>query len=355
MKRSAFVRATTAALAGAAPLAALAESTTVASWEDGLRTDAAPHTLEFWYFDTLMDDGTTAGFNFFTRAPGVLDGPLAPQVSINIGPPHGARTREVLRFAPGECSFARDRCDVRIGPNRAGGALVDGVGKRYHVDVVGKESAAHLVFSGEVPAWRPAAPDTQLRPGITFAWQPFIPYGRVTGTLAYGGKTHAVRGSCYHDHNWMNVNMNTIVDRWYWGRANTANYHLVFTQLFGRGAIAGAPISTLLVARRNAIELGVYGQGIPLTLTTADIATGYGGRTYPRALDFAWKGARGQVHLALRNPRFIEWFPLPPNAVLGDTNPWYYRWIADVALSVDLDKRRTSEHGTAIYEQLLLH
>jgi hypothetical protein len=207
-----------------------------------------------------------------------------------------------------------------------------------------------LVFRGEVPPWRPGPREGELKPGIVFAWMPFVPYGRVEGTLTYDGTVHRVRGSCYHDHNWMNVDMTKIVDHWYWGRANTEHYRLVFVQVFGRPeAIGSAPISAFMLARDSRISLGDYGQGIPFTLHDADFATGPGGRTYPKALDFTWAGSRGTVRLALRNPKFIESF------AVGTGNAWYYRWKSDLDLRVDLDGSRVRERGTAVYEQLLLH
>lgn len=326
-----------------------ASSPAVAPWEDGLRTGGAPGSLEFWYFDTLMDDGTTAGFNFFTRPPTELAGPLKPRVSLNIGRPDQRRTREVIDYRADEFFAARDHCDVRIGPNRASGTLVDGFG-RYEINLRGKESAANLVFHGEVPAWRPGRRDGEIKPGITFAWVPFIPYGNVEGTLTYDDKVHHVRGTGYHDHNWMNVDMTKIVDHWYWGRAYTANYRLVFAQVYGRANVLGsAPISAFLVAHNRSIVLGKYGQGIPLTLRETDPAVGPGGRSYSKKLDFEWSGPQGHVHLALRNPNFIEWFPV------GANNAWYYRWKADVDLTLDLDGSHVAERGIAVYERLLLH
>jgi hypothetical protein len=357
--RRVFIRMTSLMAGASTPFsvlgfkrAALASDTTlsppVVSWEDGLRTGGAPGTLEFWYFDTLLDDGSTAGFNFFTRPPTELEGSLKPRVSINIGRPDLRRTREVLDYGADDFSAALDRCDVRIGPHRASGTLVDGFG-RYEVKVVGKEVAANLTFRGKVPAWRPGPRDGELKPGIVFAWLPFIPYGTVDGTLTYDGVEHRVSGTCYHDHNWMNVDMTKIVDHWYWGRANTEHYQLVFVQIFGRPeAIGSAPISAFMLARDRKIALGDYGQGIPFTLKDADFATGPGGRKYPKSLDFDWTGSQGSVRLALRNPKFIEYFPV------GTGNAWYYRWKADLDLSVNLDGSRIRERGTAVYEQLLL-
>jgi hypothetical protein len=336
-------------LAASASAGTHATAAPVEPWEDSLRTGGAPGTVEFWYFDTVMDDGTTAGFNFFTRPPTQPAGPLKPQVSINIGRPDLQRFREVLPYSADEFHAARDHCDVRIGPNRASGTLVNGLG-HYAIEVVGKETAAKLDFHAEVPPWRPGSRSGEIKPGIVFSWLPFIPYGRVEGTLTYGGATHHVRGTCYHDHNWMNVNMTSIVDHWYWGRGNTEHYRLVFVQVFGiADKIGSAPISAFMVARDRTIELGDYGQGIPLTLRTRDIAKGPGGREYPKALDFDWKGPRGTVTLSLRDPHFIEWFPVPPD------DGWYYRWKADLELTVELDGTRVVERGTAIYEQLLLH
>jgi hypothetical protein len=359
LRRGDFVRmmsliaGTSAGLSGAGfPRTALAmdnpSSPPVEPWEDGLRTGGAAGTLEFWYFDTVLDDGSTAGFNFFTRPPTELAGSLKPRVSINIGRPDHRRTREVIDYRADEFFAARDRCDVRIGPNRASGTLIDGFG-RYEISLTGKETAANLVFHGKVPAWRPGPRDGELKPGIIFAWLPFIPYGSVEGTLTYDGTEHHVRGTGYHDHNWMNIDMTQIVNHWYWGRAYSKTYRLVFVQVFGRPeAIGSAPISALLVAHDRSIMLGDYGQDIPLTLREADFATGPGGHSYPKSLDFDWTGSQGGVRLALRGPEFIESFSV-------GSGGWYYRWKAKLELTLDLDGTHVVEEGIAVYERLLLH
>jgi predicted secreted hydrolase len=79
-----------------------------------------------------------------------------------------------------------------------------------------------------------------------FAWLPSIPYGTVEGKLTHSGQTHSVRGTGYHDHNWGNVALPSVLDHWYWVRAHVGPYTLIFVEQIALkkiwfGAFAGLP------------------------------------------------------------------------------------------------------------------
>ena len=57
-----------------------------ALWEDGLRTDGAAGSFEWWYFDSKLDDGSSLVIIFFT-------GPMSSKKTDKLEPHHAADQR----------------------------------------------------------------------------------------------------------------------------------------------------------------------------------------------------------------------------------------------------------------------
>ncbi len=324
-------------------------------WEDGLRADAAAGAFEWWYFDAAFEDGSTAVIVFMTKPLLERKGPLAPAVTLTITPPGGEKLSVLQSYPASEFSASRQSCDVRIGNNRACGDL-----QRYELHASAGGLEADLVFSGLVPAWRPGAGKNYFSQDLQryFAWLPAIPYGSAEGVLTYQGKTVHVRGSGYHDHNWGNVDLNAVMSHWYWGRAHLGDFTTIFVEQVARPDYGQVKMPVFLLAHQERI---LTGDGAPLTLKTQDFQPHPGGRAYPMQLDFHWETGEGCVHLALRQPEIIEAASLlgtlPPwkRAVARLlANPYYFRFRADLELSVELAGFQQTLNGPAIYELMLL-
>jgi hypothetical protein len=118
---------------------------TVAVWEDGLRTDVASDSFEWWYFDA-----STAVIVFFTKPMFDFKGPVIPQVSLSITRPNGDKIEKLMDFSTDQFSASKETCDVRIGENWVKGDL-----KRYDLHVEIEDVIADLTFTGIVPSWHP--------------------------------------------------------------------------------------------------------------------------------------------------------------------------------------------------------
>ena len=70
------------------------------AWEDGLRTNAGPGSIEWWYFDAHFEDGSTAVIVFMTKPIVELNAPLKPVVQITITRPDGKRLSHGALIAP---------------------------------------------------------------------------------------------------------------------------------------------------------------------------------------------------------------------------------------------------------------
>lgn len=326
----------------------------IALWEDALRTDLSRGTFEWWYFDAHFEDGSTAVIVFATRPILERKGPLKPNLSLTITDPQGVRRAHSQIFAPQEFEASREYPQVSIASNRMRGDL-----HRYEVRVELGDLAADLTFEGLVPPWRPGAGKVYFGDlDHYFAWLPSIPYGKVSGHLYYAGQVHPVQGHGYHDHNWGNISLNEVWDHWYWGRAHLGEYTLIFVEQVATPAYGRAKLPVFMLAKGNEILIG---DGFPLRLEKSQFVPHADGRQYPLKVDFHWEKDGQSVHLALRQPKIIDTFsllqflPAWQRRVLRlFTNPYYFRFQADLHLSLQLAQVQDELHGQALYELMLL-
>lgn len=326
----------------------------IAEWEDGQRAETGPGSFEWWYFDAHFDDHSTAVIVFATKPILERSGPLKPNVSLTITRPDGKKIAQFPIFSPGQFQAAKETCDVRIGSNWTKGDLHT---YQLHVEMDG--IAADLTFRGIVPPWRPGAGKSYFGDlEHYFAWLPSIPYGTVEGTLTYDGQVHRVTGTGYHDHNWGNVGLNEVMDHWYWGRAHIGEYTLIYVEQIGAKEYGYTRMPVFMLAKGDQI---LTGDGASLTMKASDFTPQPGGRAYPRDVDFHWQNGKDTIHLGLRQPKLIEGvsllltFPAWQRFIIRlFANPYYFRFNANLELSIDLNGIKIVEHGPALFEIMIL-
>lgn len=327
---------------------------TIRLWEDGLRAETGPGSFEWWYFDAHFDDGSTAVIVFATKPLLERGGPLKPSVMLTITRPNGKKLAAFPTYPANQFSASTANCNVQIGPNWVKGDL-----KTYLLHVETETACADLTFTGLVPPWRPGAGKSYFGDtGHYFAWLPAIPFGRVKGTLSYDGQLHHVSGTGYHDHNWGNIGLNEIMDHWYWGRAHLGEYTLIYVEQIGAKEYGYTRMPVFMLARGDQI---LTGDGSKLSMKTTDFVRHPDGRAWPREVDFHWENGKDSVHLSLRQPSLIEGvsllvsFPGWQRALLRlFANPFYFRFNAEMVLSLHLGGVHTTERGPALYEIMIL-
>jgi len=119
-------------------------------------------------------------------------------------------------------------CDVAIGKNRVRGNL-----KKYHIHTGIDGTICDLTLKRLVPSWRPGVGKWYFgnEQNDFFAWFPSVPYGEMSGTIAYKGKPRKVKGSGYHDHNWGNIAMSELWNNWWWSRSQLGDYTNIAIEL----------------------------------------------------------------------------------------------------------------------------
>lgn len=197
----------------------------VAAFEDGQRIGTERGHYEWWYFDAHLDDGATVVVVFFTKPNVSPNSPLAPRVTINLTLADGRSFVKFLDTKPELFDASKSTCDVRIGTNRFVGDL-----NRYHITATIEEISVDIELTGDVPAWRPKS--GHLYFGTVgqeklFAWLPSVPHGLANVRYTIGGEEYRASGSGYHDHNWGDVPMQTLMHNWYWARASVGPYTVI--------------------------------------------------------------------------------------------------------------------------------
>ena len=202
----------------------------VEPFEDGLRTNGAPGTYEWWYTDMHFPDGTIAVIVFFNKSPLEASGGVKPQVRLELTLPGGEKIEEELHAPVSDSAFATDHCDVRVGKSYIRGDL-----KHYDIRFEGERIRASFTLDGTIPAWRSQTGSIFFgdREEHYFAWLPAIPEGRAVADIFVEGKELHLEGSGYHDHNWGDQNMLLQMHHWYWGRAKIGEYKVISSWITG--------------------------------------------------------------------------------------------------------------------------
>jgi hypothetical protein len=206
----------------------------IVQFEDGQRIGTKSGRYEWWYFDAHLDNGATVVVVFYTKPNVSPNGPLAPRISIDITLPDGRTFEKFLDTGPELFDASKSGCDVRIGTNRFVGDL-----NRYHITATIEEISVEIELTGEVRAWRPKSGHlyfgSEGREEL-FAWLPAVPHGRASVHYRIGNEEHRASGSGYHDHNWGDVPMQTLMHNWYWARASVGPYTIIASYITATAA-----------------------------------------------------------------------------------------------------------------------
>jgi hypothetical protein len=88
-------------------------------------------------------------------------------------------------------------------------------------------------------------------------------------TYRVGGQAHAASGVGYHDHNWGNAPMNSLINHWYWARGQAGPYTVVASYITAEEKYGNTALPVFLLAENGEIvaddatkvtfeELGTY-------------------------------------------------------------------------------------------------
>jgi hypothetical protein len=321
--------------------------------ENAAHPRAGKTYLEWWYFDAVLKTGhVVVGFlqasELLTKKPGV---------ELHIYRPSGEKLSAVRPYPESDLRVSDEGCDVWVGKNHAKADYPPGGGLPVHTLSIAEDRlAADLTFFSEVPGWRPGEGKTIYGKSGYFAWIVPVPRARVEGTIVIDGKTTAVSGIGYHDHNWGTADMKRILTHWYWGRIYAQDLTFIYAYVRTNRRFGYNCSKPLMIAHRDRIikSTGQWdlSEEEPVFNTTAN-------RRYPAHVTI---DAPGEFSLAL-NVRevidahdFLEGFnPVLKwgiNKALG--RPGYFRFKSDFDLTVIHEKETLRRTGKTLHEMVAL-
>jgi hypothetical protein len=168
---------------------------------------------------------------------------------------------------------------VRIGENSFDGDL-----HSYKITAQIEDVAVDVSLTGEVPAWRPGTGHVYFgsKDEHEFNWLPAVPQGTVDATYRVAGQARTASGVGYHDHNWGNAPINSLINHWHWARGQAGPYTTVASYITAEEEFGHSELPIFLLARDGRVvaddaakvrfeELGTYtdaGSGKPVANVT---------------------------------------------------------------------------------------
>ncbi|MCH4175944.1 MAG: hypothetical protein LKF43_00455 [Streptococcaceae bacterium] len=219
-------------------------------WEDGLRSSPEGENFEWWYFDAHLEDGSDLVIIFYSKSATHPTDGWNPNISVTLNRPDGTKINDTVFLPADQFSSSTTSADVKIGDNYFRGDL-----NHYEIQAATENVDVHVSFDNITPAWRPETGVIYFgdQDEDYFSWLPATPRGDARVTLKINGVTSEVDGQCYHDHNWGNASMMSLLHHWYWGRANIGDYTVINSEMISEKKYGYKPFTIFLVAKGDEI------------------------------------------------------------------------------------------------------
>jgi len=322
--------------------------------DDGLHMDRRG-MYEWWYFDAHLDNGYTIVVFFHASNPNPgLEGKTGMEIVLLR--PDGVRVQKFVPYPKSQFSAARDRAEVTIGRNTLRAQERVGELPVYEIDVQEKGLGCHLTYRAEVNGWKPGTGLSHFGDLGFFGW--VIPFARasVEGTITDGDNTFQVRGTGYHDHNWLNFPFATIIEYWMWGRIYSENF-----------TVSYAFIQCNQKVNRHTVKVLMLAEGRDVILSTGEFDFlkddfEYNSKAkyqYPKQVTIY---APGELKVTLKMKRILEAQDMLKNfsPVLRflaknilRIQPGYFRLESNFAMEVTRVGKSVKETGKTLHEIVL--
>ncbi|MEQ8156869.1 MAG: hypothetical protein ABRQ25_18665 [Clostridiaceae bacterium] len=222
-----------------------------ATWEDGIRSTGGKGTYEWWYFDAEYTDGTKVVVVFYTKDGFDVKGPANPTASLEATLPDGRKISKYFSEGKGQKIRAlKDQCRVKIGES----SIKYSKGN-YLIHFVDGDVEYTCTMRPKLPMWRPGTGHWFYgeKQEHYFAWFVPVPSADVRATLKVKGETFQLKGNGYHDHNWGNIDMNKLMNHWYWGRVNIGTYTIIACDIIAEKKYGCTRLPVIMLAKDGTI------------------------------------------------------------------------------------------------------
>ncbi len=287
----------------------------VEKWEDGLRTSGENGELEWWYFDTKLDDGSLFVCYFYKIHP-IKD---IYFIGMNYNSIEGQDIFLMKFFKEQNVSFSKDSCNVQMGNNFFKGNL-----ERYEIFLSPDDFdgfGINLTLESNLKPYRPQ--DGIIKAGSDyFAWLAAVPNGIVNAKVTYNGEIKTVSGDGYHDHNWGNTPLQKLFDSWVWFRGNSGGNTVIAAELNTSTRRGGYKIPILYVANNDSTLVNRFGVNGLYTKYSDRIENVYNKTNEPLFSTVEMITKTGEV-LKIKGNKIIDNADMFKRAPL----PTYLKWI----------------------------
>lgn len=322
--------------------------------DDALHIDMdARGNAEWWYFDAKLENGYMV-VGFF-RAKHERTGKTG--VEITVYTPSGEKIQNITNYSHAELIASKEYPDVRIGPNYVKVENFDQKLLTYEVFMEEEGYGFHLTFNSIVQGWIPGSGYTEFDKYGHFGWCVPIPRAKVEGYILVNGEKIAAKGIGYHDHNWLSFNLARFVKYWYWGRAYSETYTIIYAYIRCNKKMDNYPIRVLMVAENEEI---IHSTGEFEFNDEKFIYSQSAGNSYPQKLEFKIENV---LHLTLDVEEILdadnllfEFNPLLRFLIkyLLRLKPGYFRLKSKFILEVAKGNKKIKDIGETLHEMVVL-
>tara|TARA_B100000073_G_scaffold26431_2_gene20461 strand:- start:3880 stop:4950 length:1071 start_codon:yes stop_codon:yes gene_type:complete len=316
----------------------------VEKWEDGLRTSGENGELEWWYFDTKLEDGSLFVCYFYKIHP-IKN---IYFIGMNYNSIEGEDLFLMKFFKEHDVSFSKDSCNVQMGENFIKGNL-----KKYEIFLSPDDFdgfGIHLTLESNLKPYRPQ--DGIIKAGSNyFAWLAAVPNGVVDAKVTYNGREKKILGDGYHDHNWGNTPLQKLFDSWVWFRGKSGKNTVIAAELNTSVKRGGYKIPILYVANEEGRLVNRFGVDGLYTKYSDRIENVYNKTNEPLFSTIEMITQNGEILKITGNeiidnadmfkraplPTYLRWV-LPVfrlGSKLSSIDPYYTRFDSDLEISIN--------------------
>jgi len=304
-------------------------------WEDGQRLDHnnfKPGEYEWWYADGHLDDGGFFSFTYQVEAD--KDGNPFAFILINFADKDGVVLSTRVEVDIKDVKIKKDFCDVQFGKHYI--KSLDGLNK-YEIYLDANEieggNGIHIILDKTVPTFRPGTGYWDAN-GLYFAWLCTVPSATISGEMTLRGKSTAVTGNGYHDHNWGNSPMNTVLEDWYWSRAEVDGICVVTSSVRFKEEHGGLETKFAYLAKDNEVLINAVNDDV-VFLEGEKVAHPESGKKISSDCMYIVKNDSGEYnYIRFQGGDIVATFPF------GEDDEWetyYARYISETILDLKIN------------------
>lgn len=326
----------------------------VEEWEDGVRDNSAPNHFEWWYFDSILDDGTKVVIQFLSKNGRTFNSKkYHPTIFYKVTMPDGRQIDKEIHCSDKEISWSNKTCDVRFGKHYFKGNL-----KNYKIHINDFDGmSADISLESTSKPYRPGTSYFQFgSPDKYYTWLCVVPRGKVSGTITLEGKTKSITGMGYHDHQWGSINFHKYWNHWIWARQSYDDCSLLLFDFFTNEEYGTKRFPIIFIQDNNGNIIFESHDNVECKVEKqyTDEASG---KQYPSIIDYTFRQNDTVVNYRLSTDKAIESkgknnLPFSMKIVMKmmKIHASYSRFIANGELKIMNKDNLISRNGSLIYE-----